>query len=479
MSYQQALVGSNFEQHPSATTRCSRCQQECYNVAFLEEHIAQIHSEDSAKVASRQKLTTEEGMTPEVISHDPPIVPFEQVMLLQPQTVKIKEETPANQVSIDRWSDNTLVEINQYRSNEVSTSEGSIKTEAMDVEQDGIPAEETSTSTNVGSRTDPEIQITIPAEGVKQYMEQLEYGFRIRTRKQKTFGNYESYYCNRVRPKCKQQCERRVVVIINDLEAAVSIRGNHTCHLLSADSLSRHALVLHKNPPPPQSSVTAPHKSIVPGVASLGHMPFREQEKFDPSDSTSLTNALMDFNQTDETETAEHRPNNAFADYDGDDTFSASNVTVPSESSGPSTIASDGYQFHRTIPVEQLDSYLESHEFGYTFRLKRKNSKGQNKYYICRSIKYRVRPQCERKLRVYTAHDDAQEATISIRGNHTCLTAPISHLSRQTLQRLYSSEKASASQGSGAIRIPEESPAPSSEIVENCSSVVKQEVLPS
>nr|XP_029723634.1 uncharacterized protein LOC115264231 [Aedes albopictus] len=402
-------------------------------------------------------------------------------MLQQPGTVKIKEETPANQVSIDRWSDNTLVEINQCRSNEVSTSEGSIKTEAMDVEQDGVPAEETSTSTNVGSRTDPEIQITIPAEGVKQYMEQLEYGFRIRTRKQKTFGNYESYYCNRVRPKCKQQCERRVVVIINDPEAAVSVRGHHTCHLLPADSLSRHALVLHKNPPPPQRSMSAPHKSIVPGVASLGDMKFREQERFDPSDPTSSTNALMDFNSTDETETDQHRPKNAFEDYDGDDTFSASNVTVTSESSGPSTIPSDGYQFHRTISVEQLDSYLESHEFGYTFRLKRKNSKGQNKYYICRSIKYRVRPQCERKLRVYTAHDDAQEATISIRGNHTCLTAPISHLSRQTLQRLYSSEKASASQGSGVIRIPEESSTPSSgcETVENCSSVVKQEMLPS
>lgn len=57
------------------------------------------------------------------------------------------------------------------------------------------------------------------------------------------------------------------------------------------------------------------------------------------------------------------------------------------------------------------------------------------RYYNCRRIKVRVIPQCERKLLVFIPNTDA-DATISLKGKHTCVNAPPELLARAKLNEM-------------------------------------------
>ncbi|XP_065093758.1 uncharacterized protein LOC135714343 [Ochlerotatus camptorhynchus] len=92
----------------------------------------------------------------------------------------------------------------------------------------------------------------------------------------------------------------------------------------------------------------------------------------------------------------------------------------------------DGWRVHSIVPVAEIKSTVLQIEFGFRFKSENFPIKGTMRYYDCRRIKFRSRPQCERKLLVFIPNSDVP-ATISIRGKHTCATAPPEHLARTKL----------------------------------------------
>ncbi|XP_065082961.1 zinc finger protein Xfin-like [Ochlerotatus camptorhynchus] len=92
----------------------------------------------------------------------------------------------------------------------------------------------------------------------------------------------------------------------------------------------------------------------------------------------------------------------------------------------------DGWEIYSTVPVKEIESYVLSIEFGFRFKSQNIPYKGKMRYYDCRRIKCRVVPQCDRKLLVFIPNTDA-DATISLKGKHTCATAPPKNLARAKL----------------------------------------------
>lgn len=95
----------------------------------------------------------------------------------------------------------------------------------------------------------------------------------------------------------------------------------------------------------------------------------------------------------------------------------------------------DAWQILCTLPLDNVDDYVKTVEFGFRFKSENLPNKGKMRYYDCSRIKVKCKPQCARRLLVFipNSKEDAIIATISIKGQHTCSHAPANHISRSRL----------------------------------------------
>lgn len=94
--------------------------------------------------------------------------------------------------------------------------------------------------------------------------------------------------------------------------------------------------------------------------------------------------------------------------------------------------SADGWEIHGTVPTAEVASTVLKIEFGFRAKSANYSNMGTKRYYDCRRIKFRAKPQCGRKLLVFIPNSD-DPATISISGKHTCTTAPPENLARSKL----------------------------------------------
>lgn len=97
-----------------------------------------------------------------------------------------------------------------------------------------------------------------------------------------------------------------------------------------------------------------------------------------------------------------------------------------------------GWEVHSTVPVDEIEQYVLSIEYGFRFKTQNIPSKGKMRYYQCRRVKVRVVPQCERKLLVFIPNTDpdASSATVSLKGKHTCANASLELMHRANLNEM-------------------------------------------
>lgn len=94
----------------------------------------------------------------------------------------------------------------------------------------------------------------------------------------------------------------------------------------------------------------------------------------------------------------------------------------------------DGWAVHGTVPTAEVQSTVLKIEFGFRAKSSNYSDKGTMRYFNCRRIKFRAKPQCGRKLLVFIPNSE-DPATISLRGQHTCETAPPENLARTKLNQ--------------------------------------------
>lgn len=85
-----------------------------------------------------------------------------------------------------------------------------------------------------------------------------------------------------------------------------------------------------------------------------------------------------------------------------------------------------------SLPLNAVEGFVKNYEYGYRFKAENTPSKGRMRYFDCSRIKVRYKPQCEKKLVVFIPNSN-EDATISTKGQHSCTTAPTSHISRSRL----------------------------------------------